>query len=437
MKTTLPAEAARGLAVRLQEANAAFAERYPGESVARQPCHTVYVGAHEFHEGLVSEHGRAALRALEEHAPDAATLASIVGLVGTGRDASALADTVYARVVEKLRREPVEDLRIDFEDGYGSRPDDEEDAHAVSVANAIAASARAGTLPPFIGIRTKPLNEDLRVRSVRTVDVFLTALASATGAHLPPGFVLTLAKVTIPEQVSAFADLLEMLEPALHLHQGALTFEIMIEVAQAVIGPSGECHVPLLVEAGRGRCVAAHLGTYDYTASCGVTAAHQSMSHAACNFAKVAMQVSLAGRGVFVSDGSTNVVPVGSREAVHAAWRMHAADVRRSLVDGIYQGWDMHPAQLPTRFAAVYAFFLEALPRATERMRSFVAKASVAGNADAGVLDDAATGQALLNFFLRGMSSGAITGDEALATGLTLPEIRSRSFAKILASRRA
>ena len=437
MKTSLPAEAARGLAVRLQEANAAFVDRYPGESARRQPCHTVYVGAHEFHADLVRDHGRAALRALADHAPDAGTLASIVGLDGTGREATSLADTVYARVVEKLRREPVEDLRIDFEDGYGSRPDDEEDAHAVAVAETIASCARAGTLPPFIGIRTKPLNEDLRVRSVRTVDVFLTALTTATQARLPPGFVLTLAKVTIPEQVSAFADLLESLEPVLNLSSGALAFEIMIEVAQAVVGPSGECHVPLLVEAGRGRCIAAHFGTYDYTASCGITAAHQTMFHPACDYAKQAMQASLAGRGVFVSDGSTNVVPVGSREAVHAAWRMHAKDVRRSLVEGFYQGWDMHPAQIPTRFAAVFAFFLEALPKATDRMRSFLAKASRAGNAEAGVLDDAATGQALLNFFLRGMSAGAITEEEALATGVTLAEIRARSFAKILAARRA
>jgi hypothetical protein len=148
------------------------------------------------------------------------------------------------------------------------------------------------------------------------------------------------------------------------------------------------------------------------------------------------MQVSLAGRGVFVSDGSTIVLPVGSRDAVHAAWKMHAADVRRSLVQGIYQGWDMHPVQLVTRYGAAYAFYLEALPKATERLRAFVDKAANASSQTAGVIDDAATGQALLNFFLRGMACGAITDDEALRTGLTLAETKSRVFAKILSARR-
>src|SRR5262249_26776121 len=110
--------------------------------------------------------------------------------------------------------------------------------------------------------------------------------------------------------------------------------------------------------------------------------------------------------------------------------------VRASLAGGFYQGWDMHPVQLATRFAALYAFYLEALPRATQRMRAFVSRASHA-SALAGVADDAATGQALLHFFLRGLACGALSEEEALATGLTLAEIRGRSFAGVLAARRA
>jgi hypothetical protein len=120
---------------------------------------------------------------------------------------------------------------------------------------------------------------------------------------------------------------------------------------------------------------------------------------------------------------------------VHRAWRQHAGDVTHSLINGYYQGWDLHPAQLPTRYAAVFAFYAAARPAATVRLRKFVEKASQATLAG-DVFDDAATGQALLNFFARGLTSGALTLPEALETGLTGDELRAKSFLKILESRK-
>jgi hypothetical protein len=178
------------------------------------------------------------------------------------------------------------------------------------------------------------------------------------------------------------------------------------------------------------------------------------MLHPVCDFAKQVMQVALAGTGVWVADGATNIMPVGphragadrpltaeqhgeNTRAVHRAWRAHADHVHHSLVTGFYQGWDLHPAQLPSRYAAVYAFFLEGLGAATERLRNFVQKAAqstLVGD----VFDDAATGQGLLNYFLRAMNCGAITEPEAVEmSGLTLEELRGRSFVRILANRRA
>jgi citrate lyase beta subunit len=387
------------------------------------------------------------VRALQEYAPDAATLAEAVGL-----PAGPLADTVYARVVEKLSREPVEDFRIDFEDGYGNRPDAEEDADAVRVAGELARGMEAGTLPPFIGMRVKPLNEELRGRSIRTLDLLLTALAGKTGGRLPEHWVVTLPKVTVPEQVAYFVDVLGRLERALGLGEGTLKFELMVEVPQAVIGIDGRCALPSFLDAAGGRMTAAHFGTYDYTAGVGVTAAQQRMRHPACDYARHAMQVAFAGTGVWLSDGSTTVMPVPvhragqgealtaeqareNRESVHRAWRMHYDDVRHSLVHGFYQGWDLHPAQLPTRYAAVFAFFLEGLDLAAQRLRNFVEKAAQA-TLVGDVFDDAATGQGLLNYFARGINSGALTEDEAREmTGLTLEELRGRSFLKILRNR--
>ncbi len=402
---------------------AALARRFPGESGQRQPVHTVYGGAHLFKSDTAVKLGALALRALREHAPDPKIFAAATGLPAD------LAETIYGRITEKLQREPVEDFRIDFEDGYGNRADDEEDRHAALAAREVAAGLKASTLPPFLGIRIKPFSQELTRRSIRTLELFLTALLDAAG-KLPPWFVVTLPKIQVVEQVTALADIFDRLEPKLGLGANELKFEFMIETTQSI---------PLLaamLDAARGRVVAAHFGTYDYTASCNITAAEQRMDHPACDFARHAMQVAYAGTGLWLSDGATNVMPIGDRATVHRAWRLHVDHIRHSLVNGFYQGWDLNPAQLPTRYAAVYSFFLEGLGAATERLCNFMQKAGQA-TLVGDIFDDAATGQGLLNYFLRALNCGAITENEALATGLTLEELRSRSFVKTLKGRRA
>ena len=434
----------------LRQANEKFARQYPGETGRRQPVHTVYGGAHLFKSDSAQRLGSLARRSLEQFAPDTATFAKAIDLIG-GPELHA---TIYQRVTEKLQREPVEDFRIDFEDGYGNRPDAEEDGHAASAAAEVAAGHQNRTLPPFIGIRIKPFNEELRARSFRTLDIFVSSLVERNNGQLPDNFVVTLPKITIPEQVAALVALLKQLENKTSLVEGSLKFEMMIETTQSIIDHRGQLNLPLLLAQGEGRCVAAHFGTYDYTAGCNITAAHQHMLHAACDFAKHMMQVSFAGTGVWLSDGATNIMPVAphrapeggsltqqqmheNRETVHRAWKLHYNHIQHSLVNAFYQGWDLHPAQLPTRYAAVYAFFLESLEAASERLKNFVekaAKATLVGD----VFDDAATGQGLLNYFLRAVNCGAITEAEAVErSGLTLPELRSASFVKILKNRQA
>jgi len=432
----------------LSEANRAFLRRYPGESDRRQAVQTVYGGAHLFKSDTVARLGAAALGSLEQFAPDAASLAGALGIPQGGK----LRQLIYDRVVEKLRREPVEDFRLDFEDGYGNRPDAEEDGHTVAAAAEVARGLENKTLPPFIGIRVKPFNEDLRARSMRTLDLFFTALTKATKGKLPDNFVITVPKIQLPEQVTAAVRLFDLLEKKTGLTNGALRIEPMIETPQAIINQRGEIALQSLVAAAEGRCQSVHFGVYDYTASCGITAAYQTMGHPACDFARQMMLVSLAGTGVHLSDGATNILPVGphraqpgqelsaaqvaqNREVVHAAWRLGFNDNMHSLRTGFYQGWDLHPAQFVTRYAAVFNFFLQGLESASNRLKTFVEKAALA-SLFGDVFDDAATGQGLLNFFLRGIACGAITEEEALATGLTIEEIRSRSFYKILEGRR-
>jgi citrate lyase beta subunit len=478
MKRSLSEESTRGVVARLAGADREFAEKYPGETGRRQPVHTVYGGAHLFKADTTRRLGALAQRSLEQFAPDPLIFARAVGLPGAETLARSLeqdavlkslletnpeavrssnqpawmAHTIYARVAEKLRREPVEDFRIDFEDGYGNRPDEEEDGHAEGAAAEVARGIAEGTLPPFIGIRIKPFTEELRERSIRTLDIFLSTLVERAGGRVADNFVVTLPKVVRPEQVAALSDLFDLLEPSLGLASGTLRMEMMVETTQSIINQRGESNLPLLLESARGRCIAAHFGTYDYTASCQITAAHQHMTHPACDFARHMMQVAFGGTGVWLSDGATNIMPVAphraaegspltarqeeeNRSTVHRAWRLHFEHIQHSLTNAFYQGWDLHPAQLPTRYAAVYSFFLSSLDAASERLRNFVekaAKATLVGD----VFDDAATGQGLLNYFLRAINCGAVTEQEALElTSLTLPELRSGSFVKILQSR--
>jgi hypothetical protein len=409
----------------LKAANQKLARRYPGDATGRQPVHTFIAPADAFTADSAQRAGQQALDILATFASTPQSLAQIVGLPATF---PGLADTVRARVVDKLAREPIEDYRLDFEDGYGTRPDSEEDGHAESAARAVAAGMTAGTLPPFIGIRIKPLSRELSARSLRTLDIFVTTLVKAA-RRLPPNFAVTATKVMTPAHVSVLAARCSALERKLRLPRHAIQLELMIETPQAILAPDGKVALPALVKAGRGRVRGAHFGVYDYTALCGITAAWQHPRHLSCDIARELMRVALAQTGVMLSDGSSNLLPIPPH--VHAAWKQHFEDVTHSLVNGFYQGWDLHPGHLPTRYAAVYAFYLSARPAATLRISNFFIKAATAGAA----FDDAATGQALLNFFARALSSGAITIEEAEQTGLSLAELQGRSFKDILAAR--
>jgi citrate lyase beta subunit len=478
MKTSLPQSAVHAAQGPLEEALASLARLYPGESGRRQPVHSVYGGAHLFRAGTARRLGDVALAALEEHAPSAFTFARAVGLPGAQalpkpaaretalerrfrtspeklreeNQAAWLALAVYARVLEKLQREPVEDFRIDFEDGYGNRSDAEEDQHAKLAAEEVARGMGAGSLPPFIGIRIKAFSQELRARSIRTLDIFLTALCEAARGRVPENFFVTLPKVVVPEQPAALARLLEGLESALGLAQGSLRFELMIETPQAILNERGESNLPRLLEASAGRCSAAHFGAYDYTASFGITVDYQSVMHPACDFARHMMQLAFAGTGVRVSDSVTNILPTPlhraekgkqltrsqreeNREAVHRAWRLHYNNIRHSLSEGFYQSWDVHPAQLLPRYAAVYTFFLESLEPAAARLKNFVEQAAQATRIG-DVFDDAATGQGLLNYFLRAINCGALSEAEAeRLAGVTAEELRQGSFLRILKNR--
>jgi citrate lyase beta subunit len=379
------------LDARLRRADSDLAVRYPGDRAGRQPVHTVYVPADRYDAGTVASWAEHAQRVLDD------CLAALAPVEPGAAD-----PTVADRVRAKLAAEPVEDLRIDLEDGYGARPDEQEDADARAAARALAQTIRAGTAPPFHGIRFKSFEAPTRARGIRTLDLVLGELVAA-GA-LGAGFVVTLPKVTSVDQVEAMVLTCDWLEEQHGLAAGRLRFEIQVETPQAVLGADGTALVARMVHAAQHRCTGLHYGTYDYSASCGIAAAHQSMEHPAADHAKAVMQVAAAGTGVRLSDGSTNVLPVG--EGAVEAWRLHARLVRRSLARGFYQGWDLHPAQLPSRYVATYSFFREGLPLAARRLGAYVT------GGQSGYLDEPATAAALAGFLLRGVECGAVDDAE-------------------------
>ena len=402
---TLAEEVLAELDRRLTPVDAARLAAYPGARPGRQPVHTCYVPADAVVPGLAAAWGSAALDALDRH-----------GLPDLGLDGDLL-DEVLPRVRAKLVAEPVEDLRVDAEDGYRGRADQEDD-DVQRAAEAVAADVAAGVAPPSVGIRGKSLEGPTRRRGVRSLDLFLGTFraenpVSADGngtfrAESPDRAVITLPKVTDVDQVRAFLPVLEALEAA---HGVALDLELQIETPQAVLGPDGTAALARMVHVAGPRLIGLHYGTYDYSAALGITAAHQSSDHPAADFAKQFMQVAVAGTGARAVDGSTNVLPVGSRTEVHAAWRLHAGLVRRALERGFYQGWDLHPPQLVTRYVATYAFYRAALPAAADRLAGYLA------GSDAGVLDEPATARALAAVLMRGLECGAVDDEEVRRMG--------------------
>lgn len=445
---------------------------------SRQPVHVVYGGAHLFKADTISKLGVIALKSLETYAPNFVEFADAMWIKGADRlpkyedlirdlefrfadDAERLklenpdawlAAEIYNRVIEKLKTEPIEDFRIDFEDGFGIRRDVEEDAHALAASNQLAKalseppalagglSPQQNHLSPFIGFRVKSFQPETYKRAVRTLDLFLTNLLEKTGGKLPENFVVTLPKITLTEEVEVLCALLGEFEKRNSLPENSVKIEIMVETPQSVL------LMAELAEAAGNRLTSAHFGAFDYTASFGITATHQHLQHDACRFARQIMQLKLAPLGIRLSDSVTTEMPVPvtrgenlsekqmaeNRRAVHSAWRKHFNNVTLSLINGFYQSWDLHPAQLAARYAAVYAFFLESADAQAARLKSFIGKATQAmltGNQ----FDDAASAQGLLNFFIRAVGCGAMTeADVTEKTDLSPEELKSASFAKIM-----
>ncbi|WP_063017444.1 DUF6986 family protein [Nocardia niwae] len=368
--------------------------RYPGSNGRLQPIHTVYVPADRVTERTPGAWGASAVDLLDRHQDLLAALDTTGSLPG---------------VRKRLEADPVQDLRIDFEDGYGLRADAEEDRAATAAGAVLAAWAGNSGGPASSGIRMKGLGGGERRRALRTLDLVLEGAGG-----VPAGFVFTVPKIRAAQQVPALVQLCVGLERAYGIAEGSLRFELQIESPQAILASDGTTPVAAMLALSEGRCSALHFGTYDYTAACGVAAPDQALDHPAADYAKAVMQVAAAQTGAWVCDGSTQIVPDGDPAA---ALRNHHRLVTRALRRGYYQGWDMHPGHLVTRWLATYDFFRRAIDVAVPRLRDYLARRG------GDVVDEPATAEALAVTVLRGIECGA--RPDAGAPELTEAVLRS------------
>ncbi len=441
----------------------------------RQPLHVVYGGAHLFKVSTVQKLGQLAVQHLTDHAADPFEFAEAVGApeasqlpsskrvrasllrrprrpaekARTEQPAVSTVMLVFRRVLEKLKQQAVDDYRIDFEDGYGFRGDDEEDRHAVQAADATAEAMSAGALPPSFGIRVKPIVGRSRTRAVRTLELFLSRLMDRSGGRVPAQFVVTLPKVHSPREVEDLVRELERAERASRLPDRTIRLELMVETPPMIIGPGGSSLLPAVIAASGGRCRGLHLGLYDFLSSMDVVSSAQVYRHPMADHLRVMVKAAAAPDALWLSDGATNRIPVGphrsarlsarqraeNRTAVHRGWREVYEHVEHSLQFGYYQGWDLHPSQFAPRLAAVFGTFIREETAAVARLRSFLdsaARAVLKGQQ----FDDAATAQGLLNFFRRGIAVGALDPEVLLRAGLHSDELRLSSFGEIIEARR-
>lgn len=408
--------------------------------------HTVYGGAHLFKPDTAVKLGRFAAGLFERHATTPSELAEAFGIE---LDEPA-AERVHGRVRAALAVGAVADYRVDFEDGYGVRSGDEEDEHARAAGQAIAAGHTAGTLPPMIGFRVRPFGPASRTRAERTLNLVLEAMTEASPGGCPPGLIVTLPKAESMEEVAAFAAAVARAEATYGIERKSLRVELLIETPRSLVAPDGRWALPGLVAACEGRCLACHIGAYDYLSLCGVGSAEAVLHHPMVDWLRGAMRACLGQSNVNLADGATNHLPIephratdgGSltgaqlaenRAAVHASWHASVADVTRSLNMGFWQGWDLHPGQIPARLVAVHAYFQTHLDEAAARMRRFL-EATARATRVGGAFDDAATAQTMLNYFRRGYACGALDDADLTRAGLSPAALEAARFDQIVSA---
>ena len=226
---SLGAAATRRLLAPVRRGGSGARARYPGDSLGRQPVHTVYGGAHLFTRRHRAEAGRA-------RAARARRVRARRGERSPRRSARARADAAASRRRLRARRATSSAragrglphrLRGRLRQPprrRGGRP-----RAAPPRARWRAGCARARCRRSSASASSRSPTSCARARAAHARPVPDRRCVARRGGSCPTNFVVTLPKVTMPEQVAALVELFERSSGALGLAPGALRIEIMVE----------------------------------------------------------------------------------------------------------------------------------------------------------------------------------------------------------------
>lgn len=421
-----------------------------------QPIHTFYGGAHLFRFNTAKKMGELALRGLTSYAKNGDELlrvfAADTGVLPASDTRSqhekALFAKIHSRLVSKLQTEPVEDYRVDFEDGYGVRSNEEEDDEAVRVAKETAKALEENQLPELFGLRIKALNKTYLKRSLRTLEIYISSLLENSNGRMPRYFIVTAPKIESPVEAKILNRALTEIEQKFNLPANSVYADLMIESPSAVIS-GGKLNIGNIIDAAGERCLAINIGIYDFTSMLGVAAQSQEYKHPFAGLLRLLLKMEIVQKRIYLSDGATHILPVeiygkekdsahpndalrsANRDAIHKAWRLAYNNNLHSLYYGIYQGWDLHPYQLIPRYVALYKYFLNDLSNSIERMKNFLGS-DTNQSLTSHFFDDAASALGLYNYFVKAASCGAITDDDIKPLGLTCNDFVKKTLREMI-----
>lgn len=404
-----------------------------------KPLHTLYGGAHLFRRDSLSKIQKIMQRYRDTYLKSPESIAILLTTIEDMEPGSIdpeLFETLFSLLRNKIETMPIEDYRIDFEDGYGYHSDSDEDATAISSAQEAALAFTGNAIPPFFGFRIKSFSGKDRKRALNTLDLFLGAFLDKSSGKLPDNFLITLPKIETLEEIESFNETLSEMEFRAGLKLGTLKTELMIEEPKLLYFRSGVSQLPEVLAVAGERCQGLHIGIYDYLSSFQVPSSFQTYTHPLVDDLRIRLLHVTHGTEVAVVDGVTNILPTEPHRksdltanemddnmgSVFYGWNAHYRHVTHSLKFGISQGWDIHPAQTIARYIAVYKHLLETKPSALDRMKRFSAIATKP-NQSGGVFDDAATVRGLLVYFKRALSLGIVSTEELEATGLSKEQL--------------
>lgn len=436
----------------IESLNEKFGE-YHLSKTSVHPVHTVYGGAQLFHRNTLKKIGEKGIALIKNYFSEPPYCTVLSGESDVPLN-SEIRQQVIDQTINKLTVNPVEDYRIDFEDGYGLRDSAKEDEDAercaIELSELFQKSDNSSAFQT--GIRIKSFSLPTLQRSIRTFDIFLSTFFQNCDIQNVPFLSVCLPKVTDLKEVELLLSLLTDYAKSHNLNTGFLRAEIMLETPEFYLKSNGFAALREMVDSFSGSFNALHLGLYDFTSSLGVQSADQKYNHPYLDFLRFQTIMQFSKSTIRLVDGATMEMPVEkykksefaelSEEECNAnkimiinAANAHTENIYHSMKMGFDSSWDLHPGQVAIRYLTLFTNYKKSFSAMRERFINFVENAARATVLN-GQFDDAATGQGMLNYFIKGYRLGALSADDIRKTGFDIETLVKKSFAELISEQK-